>query len=158
MRPGRATASVVLTAVLLLIVCTAPASAYRRDMHYEAKFAIALADSWSWVDATTIAKGDFAIDANHDTTDASLEAGAHGVRQVEQNSRFHCFSRQNDEKAVAQGTYNRDVGDAMRKLEKEADDAVQRASQAEKDNASNQYELATRARIAIGVYLHCQED
>ncbi len=172
--PWRVPTSVVerVRTVLSCVVATAGmlasggAVAFQRDVHFDATFALALVTGWSWSDAGVIASANQGIDENLDTQPSVsvIEAASDPARTASftssalrlvgldthlpmQDYLFHCFSRSPD----AKGQRNRDVLDRMAELQTDAD---RRIDQALLGSAGDK----TRALLAIGIYLHCQQD
>jgi len=133
------------------IVDTREATAFEKDIHFDVTFALALASAWRWNEALVIASADQGIDENAETrpsfnvSDKVPETWLSGVDYA-----FHCFSPQKD----ARGERHPSVlHGALAKLKNKAESAI---DQAKAPGAKKSDE--TRALLAIGVYLHCQQD
>lgn len=121
--------------------------------HYAVTLALALTAGWSWEEAITIASANLGVDENAETV-ASLEMteGRKLPHASPKSYRFHCFSRTNDRSASRQNDRNRDVKANLAALEEHANRTIDRA------RASQTPADSTQMLIAIGVYLHCQQD
>jgi hypothetical protein len=141
------------TALLLSLFVSAPVRAAEEHFHYHITFLVALAAGWSWEEAQLIASADLAVDTN-ETTVASLEiTGRSGFLHPSPKSlRFHCFSATDDRRASRNHTRNPDVLENLASLETRANNAIDRAS-----HSQNSLDIS-QALVAIGVYLHCQQD
>lgn len=139
-----------ITLVLSVLACST-VNAAEKHFHYHITFLVALAAGWSWEEAQLIASADLAIDENEETT-ASLEmTGRSQLLHISPKSlRFHCFSATDDRRASREHSRNPDVLENLASLEAQANTALDQARQ-------NPHEL-TQALVAIGVYLHCQQD
>ena len=141
----------------------APAHAYNDDIHYEATFVLAVALGFGWDRSLVVASANQAVDQNVFTKPTEHLAwkspvAANEVRQLEllglsmglslQDYVFHCFSPNSDRR----GERHQLVLDNMDRLEKSALASI------EKRNASGRAEDELKALVAIGVYLHCQQD
>ena len=142
----------VITLVLSALVC-APVRAAEEHFHYYVTFVVALAVGWSWEEARLIASADLAVDRNEETI-ASLEiTGRSRLLHVSPKSfRFHCFSTTDDRRAARNHARNPDVLENLSSLETRAYAAIDQARQSQSSS-----EIA-QALVAIGVYLHCQQD
>jgi hypothetical protein len=135
-------------AVLIsLLLANFPAKAYDEDVHYDATFALALALGMSWDEALTVASAAQAIDENR-FTEPTLVTGLYYVNLSLQDFAFHCFSPERDKP----GERNAKVLDNMEGL---AGKAMQRIAESLRTNNAQD---KVRALVAIGVYLHCQQD
>ncbi|MFN4218107.1 MAG: DUF6765 family protein [Candidatus Bipolaricaulia bacterium] len=138
---------------VLGVLTYAPARAAEEHFHYYVTFVVALAVGWSWEEARLIASADLAVDRNEETI-ASLEiTGRSRLLHVSPKSlRFHCFSATDDRRASRDHSRNPDVLENLASLEERANTAIAQARQSQ-----NSSEI-TQALVAIGVYLHCQQD
>jgi len=134
-------------AVMSALVATSTALAYEEDVHYDVTFALAAALGMNWEQARVVASAAQAIDENR-FTEPTLVVGQYYVKLSLQDFAFHCFSPEPDKP----GQRNAKVLDNMQALEGKA---LQRIKESLRTN-SEQDKL--RALIAIGVYLHCQQD
>lgn len=143
----------VRIALLLSVFVGAPVSAAEEHFHYHVTFLVALAVGWSWEEARVIASADLAVDTNEETV-ASLEiTGNRRFLHISPKSvRFHCFSATDDRRASRYHSRNPDVLDNLASLEAQAISTIALAQQSKSTAAM------TEALVAIGVYLHCQQD
>ncbi len=127
--------------------------AAEEHFHYHITFVVALAVGWSWEEAQLIASTNLAVDENEETV-ASLEMTwkKKFLHMSPKSLRFHCFSGTNDQRASKRDDRNQDVKDNLAFLEARANQAIDQARQSQ-----NPQEI-TQAFVAIGVYLHCQQD
>jgi hypothetical protein len=143
----------VLVICSLILAYSYTAQAAEGYFHYGVTFVLALASGWSWEEAVTIASANLAVDINEETV-ASLEMtdSRRWPHMARKNYRFHCFSQTNDKSASRHNDRNDDVKANLAQLEERANRSIEYAkvSQAPADS--------TRMLIAIGVYLHCQQD
>src|SRR5262249_42867832 len=137
--------------------------AYNEDVHYGATFVLALAVGMDWDQARTIASADQEVDQNIFTKPTEYAAVSSPIRPREpiakifgplslglslQDYVFHCFSPVQD----VRGQPNAMVIENLGRLEKRANDLI------ETSKASNDLRDRFRALVAIGIYLHCQQD
>lgn len=143
---------VKITFILSVLIC-APVRAAEEHFHYYVTFVVALAVGWSWEEARFIASADLAVDRNEKTI-ASLEiTGRSQLLHISPKSlRFHCFSATDDRRASRHHSRNPDVLENLASLEAQANTAIAQARQ-----SKDSLEIA-QALVAIGVYLHCQQD
>lgn len=143
----------VRIALVLSVLAYAPARAAEEHFHYHVTFVVAVAVGWSWEEARLIASADLAVDQNEETV-ASLEmTGLNWLPHISPKSlRFHCFSATDDRRASRNHTRNPDVLENLASLEAQATHAIAQARQSQ-DSLT-----ITQALVAIGVYLHCQQD
>lgn len=143
-------------------------AAFEDDIHSDVTFAIALADSWTWEEAQTIAGADQAVDANEETK-AWVRVKEYVLRRIPpiigplvwvpvfepkpQNFRLHGFSRTDDTEASSNDDRNQDVKDNLADLE---NTMVNTAIDTVKTTGTQADR--TKALIAVGVYLHDQAD
>ncbi len=142
---------------------TAHCFAYSDDTHYTASFAIALAFGFGWEQSLLIASANQAVDTNvftKPTIHTGLGRGAtsNEVRQFEkcgaslglslQDYYFHCFSPVADKR----GERSSVVEEHLKSLEANANELI------DNSNSQKSAEATTRALVAIGIYLHCQQD
>lgn len=139
--------------LLVSVLVGAPVQAAEEHFHYHITFFVALAVGWSWEEAHLIASADLAVDNNEETV-ASLEitGNTRFLHVSPKGLRFHCFSAKDDRRASRSHTRNSDVLDNLASLEAQAIRAIALAQQ------SNNPSDITQALVAIGVYLHCQQD
>lgn len=149
----RALALAGLVVIYMLAVPIGDVAAAESDFHYHVTFAVALAVGWSWAEARVIASANEAVDENEETV-ASLELTplTKTPHQSPKSFRFHCFSKTNDRRASRRDDRNPDVKDNLNFLEGRAQEAIDRAKQ------NNAKADVTQALVAIGIYLHCQQD
>ena len=157
--------SIVKLAITFGLVCTtcATSHAYNEDIHYDATFVLAVALGFGWEQARAVASADQAVDHNLFTKPTEhvawkSPATKKEVRQLEafglslglslQDYVFHCFSPYADRR----GERHKLVLDNLHQLETRALTLI------EKRNASRETEDEIRALVAVGVYLHCQQD
>lgn len=168
--------AVFLSAAVLLF--SRVAGGFQADVHYDTTFAIALATGWSWQDAKLIASTNIAVDENFDTRpsilisegspyDAPQSFNSDSIRHVIpqslgrlaafanypaalalQDFYFHCFSRNKDNRKKR----NPDVLTRLGALEADVIQKLDTARARPSPGGRN------KALIAIGVYLHCQQD
>ena len=154
------------------------AGGFQADIHYDTTFAIALATGWSWQDAKLIASTNIAVDENFDTRpsiqisegspyDEPQSFNSDSIRSVIpqtfgrlaafanypaalalQDFYFHCFSRNKDNRKKR----NPDVLTRLGGLEGDVLQKIDTARARPSPGSRN------KALIAIGVYLHCQQD
>lgn len=136
----------ILLILATLLAAGRDVAAFEIDLHYDIKFKIAFAIGWPWDDAKIIASADQGLDENKETVASIMD--------IVRNDRerwydLHCFSRTDD----TGGQRDPGVLGAMTALENKANTAINASKNSPSDPA-----LKTKALIAIGVYLHCQED
>lgn len=143
----------VRIAFALSVLVYAPVNAAEEHFHYQITFLVTLAVGWSWEEAHLIASANLAVDENEETI-ASLEiTGRSWLPHISPKGlRFHCFSASNDRRASRNHTRNPDVLDNLASLETRAHTAIDQARRSQNPSAISE------ALIAIGVYLHCQQD
>lgn len=145
-------ATVLLSLIALAPLLGPPAAlAFRKDLHFQTVFAVALAAGWTWRDAGIVASAEYAVDENEETV-ASLEISVAQLlpHQAPKSYAFHCFSKSDDQQASRVDDRNRDVKDNLARLEKKANQAIA--------DAGKSPEHRTRALITVGVFVHCLTD
>ena len=114
---------------------------------------MAMAAGWSWQDAGVIASADYAIDENEETMpELAFSASNLLVHQSSKSYDFHCFSRNDDAAESKADRLNRDVQNRVKFLGDRTMKAVAAAT------VSRSAQDRTSALIALGVFLHCQQD
>jgi hypothetical protein len=140
----------MLVVAVYLTAVWRPASAFEVDTHHHLTFAMALSVGWDWRHAAIIAAADQALDENKATV-AALGTSTLFTGPIEQNYVFHCFSRKNDKQNAKRGQPNGDVIINIKDL------AARAFRRLEKWRGLSARER-TEALVALGVFLHCQED
>jgi hypothetical protein len=156
--PVIASMCIALSALTPRLAC-----AYHQDVHYGATFVLAMAVGMDWEQAHTVASANEAVDQNlftKPTQYAGLssplspkEPIQHDVGPVSlglslQDYVFHCFSPEKD----IRGQRSAAVIQNLERLENGANALID-ASKASDDSTDR-----FRALVAVGIYLHCQQD
>jgi hypothetical protein len=147
-------------------VTVTSARAYNEDLHYYVTFVLAVTLGMEWDQALAVASATQAVDQNLFTkpTEHAAWKSPTGHNDPEQQTLgplplslglslqdyfFHCFSR---ERGDTRGQPHATVIEHLNGLEKRAVTLI------DEGNTSNDANDKSRALIAIGIYLHCQQD
>jgi hypothetical protein len=142
---------------------SSPARAYNEDVHYGATFVLALTLGMKWEQALTVSSANQAVDQSLFTkpTEHAVWKSPTGAKEPSQRNFgplslglslqdyvFHCFSPEPD----TRGERHARVMENLERLEKRADTLIEMSKTS--DDAADK----SRALVAIGIYLHCQQD